>query len=215
LPPILQIMETQERILHKSHELYMKYGIRSVSMDEIAAHLGISKKTIYQYYADKDALVAAVVDIEINNTECECGDHKNNSENAIHEIFLAMDMLQEMFANLNPSIIYDLEKYHPKTYKRFMDHHNRFMYGIIKDNLERGKSENIYRQDINTDIIARFRLASMFSIFNTDFFPHGKYQLANICNEMTNHFLHGLINDYGKALIVRYKNEREIKTTTI
>jgi len=208
-------METQERILHKSHELYMKYGIRSVSMDEIAAHLGISKKTIYQYYADKDALVAAVVDIEINNTECECGDHKDKSENAVHEIFLAMDMLQEMFANLNPSIIYDLEKYHPKTYKRFMDHHNKFMYNVIKENLERGITEKIYREDLNTDIIARFRLASMFSIFNTDYFPQGKYQLANICNEITKHFLHGIVSENGQKLVLEYQNQRETKTTTI
>ena len=60
-------METQERIVNKAHELFMRYGIRSVSMDEIATQLGMSKKTIYQFYADKDALVAGVVDIANQN----------------------------------------------------------------------------------------------------------------------------------------------------
>ena len=59
-------MEQQERIVNKAHELFLRYGIRSVSMDEIANHLGMSKKTIYQFYADKDALVEDVIDIEIN-----------------------------------------------------------------------------------------------------------------------------------------------------
>ena len=65
-------MEQQERIVVKAHELFMRYGIRSISMDEIATHLGISKKTIYQFFADKDALVASVVDIEITNNIRDC-----------------------------------------------------------------------------------------------------------------------------------------------
>ena len=61
------------------------------------AHLGISKKTIYQFYADKDALVDAVLEIEMNNMQCDCATHKDACENAVHEIFLAMDTVEEMF----------------------------------------------------------------------------------------------------------------------
>jgi AcrR family transcriptional regulator len=87
-------MEVQERILHKSHELFMRYGLRTISMDEIATQLGISKKTIYQFYADKDALVEAVVNLEICENEKECICFKEQSHNAIHEVFLAMDKVQ-------------------------------------------------------------------------------------------------------------------------
>ena len=80
-------METQERIVMKAHELFMRYGIRSISMDEIATQLGMSKKTIYQYYADKDAIVDSVINIEIGVNESECCKQKDLCDNAIHEIF--------------------------------------------------------------------------------------------------------------------------------
>src|SRR5688500_14477522 len=98
-------MEAKERIQLKAHELFNRYGIRSVSMDDIAAQLGMSKKTLYHYYTDKDELVNAVftVVMEYNRTQCKV-DYKC-SENAIHEVFLAYDRVQAMFANMNPSTL--------------------------------------------------------------------------------------------------------------
>ena len=103
-------MEPQERIVNKAHELFMRFGIRSVSMDEVANHLGMSKKTIYQFYADKDSLVEDVIDIEINESQTECTQHREKSENAIHELFMAVDMVLEMLTKMNPMVIFDLEK---------------------------------------------------------------------------------------------------------
>ncbi len=211
--PLKRAMETQERILNKAHELFMRYGIRSVSMDEIAAHLGISKKTIYQFYADKDTLVDAVLAIEIENMECDCARHKGESENAVHEIFLAMDTIEEMFSSFNPSILYDLEKYHPKGYKKFMEHHNNYLYSIIKDNIDRGIAEVNYRKEINTDIITKYRIGTMFMIFNPNVFPHGKYNLGNLCKEITDNFLHGLVSPAGLKQITKYKLQRQKQTT--
>ena len=210
----LMNMEPQERIVNKSHELFMRYGIRSVSMDEVANHLGMSKKTIYQFYADKDALVEDVIDIEINRNKKECLGHKQKSENALHEIFLAMDMVKEMLSHMNPSVIFDLEKYHPAAFKKFNDHKNKFMYAIIRENLELGKKEGLYREDIQTDILARYRLVSMFIIFNHDMFPLGKHSLANLIEEITDNFIHGIATAKGQKLIQKYKQQR-LKTETV
>lgn len=199
----------QERILIKSHELFMRYGVRSVSMDEIAAHLGISKKTIYQYYSDKDALVEGVMEIEINRNEKECSMQQHACENAVHEVFIAVDMVQEMLTHMNPSLIFDLEKYHPKAFKKFNDHKNKFLYGIIKNNLERGITEELYREEINVDILARFRLASMFLIFNPELFPQNKHGLSQILIEVTDNFLYGLTTIKGQKLIQKYKLQRQ------
>ncbi len=189
----------------------MRYGIRSISMDEIAAHLGISKKTIYQFYADKDALVEGAVGIEINSTEKECRSHREKSENAVHEIFLAMDMMKEMFKMMNPSVIYDLEKYHPKAFKKFNEHKSRFMYDVMKDNIERGKKEELYREEAHSDILAKFRLSSMFVVFNTDLFPPSKYGLFDTSLEILEHFLFGLTTAKGQKLIHKYKLQRQKK----
>lgn len=202
-------MEMQNRILIKSHELFLKYGIRSVSMDEIASQLGISKKTIYQSYADKNALVSGVIDIEIDRTHRECAYHRSACLDAVHEIFLAMDMMQEMLSNINPVLLYDLEKFHPQAFQKFKEQHNQFLYQVLKNNLERGMEEQVYRSGFNTDILARYRLGSMFLVFNNDYFTHGKYLLNEIVAVMTDNFLHGLVTEKGKQLIEQYTIQRQ------
>src|SRR4051812_9298045 len=98
--------ETGTRIKEKAHELFMRYGLRSVSMDDIANGLGMSKKTIYQYYADKDELVLGVIDDELTRNKRVCELDRERSDNAIHEIFLAMDMVVELFSSMNPSLLF-------------------------------------------------------------------------------------------------------------
>lgn len=204
-------METRERILNKAHELFMLYGIRSVSMDEIAAHLGISKKTIYQFFADKDALVDGVIDIEMTNNTCDCEANKEKSDNAIHEIYLGDACVDDLLKVMNPSMIYDLEKYHNKSYTKIHQYKNKFLFEFVKDNLERGIAEGIYRDDINVEVIARFRLASVFLLFNTDQFPHGKHTLPQILTEISDNFLHGIASAKGLKLIQKYKQQISVK----
>jgi AcrR family transcriptional regulator len=207
-------MEQQERIVKKAHELFMRYGIRSVSMDEVANHLGMSKKTIYQFYTDKDALVEDVINIEINGKQVECKMQRQQSENAILEIFKATDMLEEMLTHMNPSLIFDLEKYHPKAFRKYSEHKNTFLYTLIKDNIDWGKKDGLYREEVLSDIVARFRLASIFLIFNPDAFPGGRHSLPAIVTEITDNFLYGLASAKGQKLIQKYKQQRQ-KTTTV
>ena len=204
-------MEPQERILQKAHELFMLYGIRSVSMDEIANHLGMSKKTIYQYYPDKEALVSGVVDIELTCNASECKNIAVICENPIHELFLSLDNFKEMISMMNPSLIYDLEKYHPAVFKKLNDHKYKFMFEIIKNNLERGIKEGLYRPDINLNILTIYRLSSVFLIFNQEIFPQTKYQATTVLNEMTDNFLFGLATAKGQKLITKYKEQRSKK----
>lgn len=200
-------METKDRIAAKAHELFLRYGIRSISMDEIAAHLGISKKTIYQSYEDKDSLVEAVTDIEIQLNMKDCAHCLEQSANAIHEVFLAVDMVQEMLKGMNPSIIFDLEKYHPKAFRKMNEHKNDFFSRITKENIERGMREGLYRSDINADIMSRFRVSTMFMILAPDMLL-SKYNPAVILREMTENFLFGMATSKGTELIQQYKQQR-------
>jgi TetR/AcrR family transcriptional regulator, cholesterol catabolism regulator len=108
-------MEIQERIRLKADELFRRYGIRSVTMDDIAAQLGMSKKTIYQYYADKDQLVDAVTVDEINYSQECCTRDAATSANAVEEIFRVMEFVEEMFRNMNPSMLHDKEEYRKRN----------------------------------------------------------------------------------------------------
>ncbi|MEK7225127.1 MAG: helix-turn-helix domain-containing protein, partial [Bacteroidota bacterium] len=103
-------MEPKVRIQAKADELFMRYGIRSVSMDDIAAQLGVSKKTLYQFFADKDELVDAVVDKELKKGQHDCLECRRSSKDAVDEIFITMEQIAEQFRNMNPMVLYDLEK---------------------------------------------------------------------------------------------------------
>lgn len=207
----LIFMEAKERILVKSHELFNRYGIRSVSMDDIAAQLGMSKKTLYQYYTDKDDLVNAVFDIVLTTNKSQCTDCIKKGENAIHEVFLSFDMVEEMLKNMNPSLMFDMQKYHPSAFKKFDDFRNGFLYKVIKANLERGIREELYREDIDTDILSRYRLHSVLLSFNQEVFPSNKSNLAYIEQQLLECFLYGLATPKGQKLIQKYKNQRSKK----
>jgi TetR/AcrR family transcriptional regulator, cholesterol catabolism regulator len=204
-------MEPAERIKQKADELMMQYGIRSVSMDDIATALGMSKKTIYQYFADKDELVKAIIHEIINHNQQCCLRDKSVALNAVHEVFLAIDMMQEMFQNLNPTVLYDLEKFHPAAFAQFLTHKYDFLYRIITQNLQRGIAEDLYRPDIDTDILVKARLEIMMLAFNQQVYPKKKYRLIEVETQLTVHFLYGVATSKGYKLITKYQNERTKK----
>ncbi len=199
----------EQRIVEKAQELFFRFGLKNVTMDDIATKLGMSKKTIYQFYTDKDSLIDAVVQREIDNDVVECAGHKLISENAVHEVFLALDMMQEMMSAMNPVIFFEMQKYYPSAFKKMNDHKNKFLYKIIKENIEKGIKEELYREDINVEIITKFRIESIFIAFNTELFPPNKYTLLQIETEMMEHFLHGICTAKGQKQITKYKNQRK------
>lgn len=200
---------TAERIVGKAYELFMRYGIRSVSMDEIANQLGMSKKTIYQYYADKDELVEDAIEIVLNINRNDCFNQQKESTNAIHEVFLSIDTVKQILSKMNPAVIFDLEKYHTGAFNKYNDHKNKFLFNVIVDNINRGKSEGLYRQEIQTNLIARFRLASMFLIFNPEIFPGEQFTLPQLIAETTDNFLYGIASIEGCQMIEHYKQLRK------
>ena len=201
-------MEVKERILLKSHELFNRYGIRSVSMDDIAAELAMSKKTLYQYYTDKDELVTAVFSVVMDHNRIQCTVNKEKAENAVHEVFMAFDMVQEMFANMNIAVLYDMEKYHPVCFKKYLEYKNGFMYQMIRSNIERGVKEELYRDDIDVDIMTRYRIYSIMLSFNTQVFPNNRSNVVYIEQQLLEHFLNGLATSKGHKLIQKYKSQR-------
>ena len=159
-------MDVRERIRVKADEMFMQFGIRSVSMDDIATQLGMSKKTIYQYFSDKDELVDAVVNDELNDTQKDCIKCREHSKDAIEEMLLTMEQVHEQFSNMNPMVLFDLEKFHQNSFQKFLKHKHEFLYKVIKANIERGIKEKSYRPEINIEVLTKYRLEAMMIPFN-------------------------------------------------
>jgi len=203
--------DTAIRIFQQAHLLFMQYGLKSVSMDDIAGKMGISKKTIYQYYADKEALVAEVVKQITSENQFQCDNDIVNSENAIHEIILAMEQMSKLFETMNPSILFDLQKYYPQAFKLFLAHKNDYVFGKIKQNIIRGINEGLYRDDLNIEIVSRYRVESIVIAFNPEFQSSVKSSLVSIAQELSTFFLYGVVNEKGYKLINKYAKNRSKK----
>jgi AcrR family transcriptional regulator len=209
LRPQLAIMEAKERITLQAEELFIKYGIRSVSMDDIANNLGMSKKTIYQFFSDKDELVEAVVLLHIGRIQTDCTTCNSQAKNAIEEIYLTIDRIMEEFTNMNPVLLYDLHKFHPRAYQLFKNHKDKFLLEFIRKNIEWGIRDELYRPDLDVDVLSKFRIESMMIPFNVSVFPPGKYTLAHTSEVIIENFIFGLVTIRGYKLIQKYREQRQ------
>ena len=201
--------EMKQRILSATHELFMKYGIRSVSMDDIAKHIAISKKTIYQSYKDKDELVHELMKVKLKEDEKEFQDLEKESENVIDEIFNIMKHMGKVMGKINPSVFYDLQKYHPETWKLFREFKDNFILNMVENSLLRGIRQGHIRAEINTKILARMRMEQIEMGFNPAIFPPDKFKLLDVQLSMIDHFLYGICTLKGHKLINKYKQITE------
>lgn len=200
--------DNQIRIQDQAKTLFMKFGFRSVSMDDIAQSLGISKKTIYHYFKDKDELVKAIVEQDICDTEAECSHCLAIADNAIDEIFITMDNIIKHIKNMNPTILFDLQKFHFESFTKIVEHKNSFLLSFIKKNLKRGIDEKLYRNDLNVEVLSRFRLEMLFLSFNLDVFPPNEFTLTDVTQIIMENFIFGLVTEKGYQLAIHYKTER-------
>ncbi len=201
-------MELRDRIIAQAKGQFMRLGIRSVSMDDICSQLGISKKTIYQHFKDKDELVDIVLQEEIAVMQNEAIGCCSPSKDAVDEIFNTMQLITKQLANMNPVVLVDLHKYHFASFQQFMEHKNSFLLDMISSNLRRGMAEGYYRNDLQVEILAKYRLESMMLAFNMEIFPTSKFNVAEVSISIIENFLYGLATEEGFKLIEAYKKQR-------
>lgn len=200
-------MEVQERILDTAFNLFRQYGTRSITMDEIAQKMGISKKTLYAHFADKSDLVVHVMSRHLKLMEEQCVAGKEQSQDAIEELFLVMKMVEEKLRNMQPVAMMDLQKFHAKAFQIFEQHKDVFMLQMIRENLERGIREELYRPDLDIEILSRFRAASSMFCFQPDMFPLNGYDMPRIQRVLLENFLFGLVTLKGYKQIEKYKSK--------
>jgi AcrR family transcriptional regulator len=202
-------METKDKILKGAEELFFRYGIKSVTMDDIAKHLAISKKTIYQFFEDKNEMVETLMSQSLKKDECEFKQIQAESENVIVEVFNMMKHMGVMFSKVNPNIFYDLQKYHPNAWKQFKVFKHECMAKMVEDSIERGIKEGLVRSDLNAKVLARLRIEEVEMGLNSEIFPPDKFKMLDVQLAMIDHFLHGICTIKGHKLINKFKQVTE------
>jgi TetR/AcrR family transcriptional regulator, cholesterol catabolism regulator len=208
-PSFKIIMETKDKILQGAEELFFRYGIKSVTMDDIARHLAISKKTIYQFFEDKNEMVETLMTQSLRKDECEFKQIQADSENVIVEVFNMMKHMGNMFSKVNPNIFYDLQKYHPNAWKQFKVFKHECMAKMVEDSIERGIKEGLVRSDLNAKVLARLRIEEVEMGLNSEIFPPEKFKMLDVQLAMIDHFLHGICTIKGHKMINKFKQVNE------
>jgi TetR/AcrR family transcriptional regulator, cholesterol catabolism regulator len=198
-------LEIKERIIAKAREQFFRYGVKSVTMDDIASELGISKKTIYQHFEDKDAIVHQLMLTEMENDKCDWEALSESSKNVIEKTVKSMDIFKQVFSEINPSTFFDIKKYHPKTWELFQEHKQNFILGSIRQDLLEGIEQGFFRPEIKVDILAKMRMEQVELGFDPQMFPPNKFSIIEVELTMLDHFIRGVLTEKGLEVYQAYQ----------
>lgn len=196
---------TRERIIQGAEELFFHYGIKSVTMDDIARHLGMSKKTIYRVFPDKDEVVNTLMELKIEEDKREFTALASAAENVVHEVFLMMKHMSNIFTKLNPVLFYDLQKYHPTAWSKFKAFKEEFILGMVQSTITKGIQQGYVRPDVNPGVLARLRIEEIEMGFNPKLFPPTQFKIVDVQISLMEHFLYGICTLKGHKLINKFK----------
>jgi AcrR family transcriptional regulator len=197
-------------ILSKVRELYMKYGIRSITMDDISAELGISKKTLYHHVVDKDDLVGKFIEYEISLREEEICRCFRVGFNAIEELFEISLFMNRLMKDQNPATTHDLKKYYPHHFQSMVSARRQAISTYILQNLKKGKSEGLYREDLDEEVISKVYLSRAENIHLNDLFSVEEFTSFRLFIELLSYHIRGIATP--KGIEVMEEKINEIKT---
>ena len=168
----------KDKILDKSSELFLAYGFKSVTMDDIASAMSISKKTLYKYFSNKNDLVSETTQLVQEKIDSACWSVKDKGYNAIEEEFEVKAIFKEMFKKAKTSPMYQLKKYYPETYQVLIDREICTFQDFQRDNLTKGIEEKLYREDIDIELITNFYFTLIFGVFEGD--DYGTHDMSEL-----------------------------------
>ncbi|WP_414617802.1 TetR/AcrR family transcriptional regulator [Dyadobacter sp. 32] len=190
-------LRVRDRIIKEAFNLFWRYGIKSVTMDEIARELGISKRTIYQHFPDKNAIVSEVIQNELNTQTCQFDEIEEAASNPVDQIIQLSAQMRVMLSTINPTLFFDLKKYHPDGWQLFTDYKNQYLLQNVRDNLNAGIGLGLYRDDLDIEVLARLRIEQIEMAFDPTLFPFGQFDMIHVQIQFINHFLRGILTPKG------------------
>jgi TetR/AcrR family transcriptional regulator, cholesterol catabolism regulator len=189
--------EELKNILKKARSLFMKYGIKSITMDDVSRELGISKKTLYQYVENKTDLLEKVLELTIEEKECMMGAADISDLNAIEGLFAILRLIGQIMKEYSTSVIYDLKKYYPSLYEKMNLIRREKIYNRIINNLEKGIEEGLFRKDINKKLITKVQVDRMEKTIESDYLSIDELSAPEIFLELYKYHIRGIATEKG------------------
>lgn len=207
-------MEVLEKILTSSIELFSQYGFKTITMDDIARRAGISKKTLYQHFANKHEVVNESVTWYKHNTTENCTVVIGEAENAIEAMVKIIAFFDGLYKRINPMAMFEMQRFFPEAYKKFRDLLIERDVVMVRDNIIQGMKEGLYREDVNPELLARFRIESSLMALQPTLMVNDRANLMNVALDLGEHFMYGIMTPKGIELYKQYKAQY-LKQATI
>ncbi|MFZ4521663.1 MAG: TetR/AcrR family transcriptional regulator [Bacteroidales bacterium] len=188
-----------QHILEQVEKLYRRYGIKSVTMDDVASHLGVSKKTIYEFFSDKEDLVKQVLLFDHDHRCDFLNALENENLNAIESLFEVYKMINATLREFNPSMEYDIKKYYPNLFLKMREVKRKRMYEAVFNNLNQGKKEGLYRKELNSKIIAKIHVFRTESLYDNDMFTMEELTSLKMFHEIFIYHIQGILSQEGRS----------------
>jgi TetR/AcrR family transcriptional regulator, cholesterol catabolism regulator len=204
--------ETRKLILQRTEALFFKYGIKSVTMDDISRELGMSKKTLYQYFENKIDLLSQIMKLHEEHDITVLEKCTVEATDAIDEMLkIAQHATVEIGKMMSAqTTVYDMQKYYRDIWLGFEKGMNKRVFLCMKDNIERGKKEGLYRENVDAEVIAKLYVSKMFSIINEDMFPIHEYNKLRLFKQHLLYHIYGVATPKGIKLFEKRIEEMKL-----
>lgn len=204
-------MDLKEQILEKTESLIMRYGIKSVTMDDLAREMGMSKKTLYQYIPNKTQMVQEIFKKKIEEEKCIMEEAQAQAVDAIDEILTIARWVIKDLREMSPTVIFDLQKYYREIWTMMESYHSKHILRKIRQNIERGIEEGVYRNDISADLISKLYVSKNASVASSELFPPGEYDLEELFKAHMIYHIRGIASPKGLQLFEKHLAARDGK----
>jgi AcrR family transcriptional regulator len=189
--------QKQEHIIVESMKLFMKLGVRNISMDDIARELGISKKTLYQYVENKQDLLEMAFGYMIEKDGSRCIEGDIEKMNAIDILLAVSRAVSKEMKEINPINAYELQKYYPAIYKEFVNKKRDQVFEQVKQNFAQGIAEGIYCNDVDIDLVARLYIKKLVDVHDPEFLASIDFSFEKVFQVMFDNHIRGIANQTG------------------
>lgn len=207
-------MEPLDKILSSSIELFSQYGFKSITMDDIARRAGISKKTLYQHFANKQEVVSETVNWHKTNTTENCEVVLDGAENAIEAMVRILAFFDALYKRINPMAMFEMQRYFPEAYKKFRDLLMERDVELVKENILWGIREGLYRAELDAGLMARYRIETSLMALQPTLMVNDRADLMSVALELGEHFMYGIMTPMGVNLYLKYKEQYLKQATT-
>jgi TetR/AcrR family transcriptional regulator, cholesterol catabolism regulator len=203
----VKLTDTKTEIIERTEQIFMRLGVKSVTMDDICRELRMSKKTLYQHFENKDSLIEAVVNTHVEREQSCTEAIKNDARDAVQEVKNIGVFLASTIEDVSPSTLFDLQKYYFKSWETLMKKQDEHIINSIVNNIKKGIAEGNYRPDVNPDVIARIYAKATYMIVEEIANPNSKFSRKEMIWELHNYHIHAIATTKGLRLWKKYNIE--------